>query len=427
MNTKEEEKLCDLYEVEECVKWIQQNNYLRTCLQFSKQCLQNSSRISLILQKRTQTQFFISYSTMCCVDYLSVQHLNESTADSIIYFGDVCLTSSQFSDSLPVLHVFTKTLNTDSLQFIESAIVEMQPKNCLILYNTINAFTALETMKIVEQNATLKDSVFIAKLNIMCDKWKFTETFSPVLHFGNNDTFINFCQFSLQNELKTYDLVVYLGECNSLDLTVNCDKLLEIDINSRTKRLISGPKELRKRVALIEKFKQKSCRLVGVLFTNPLPNVSEMCAQSKQLSRKNHKKVYFISLVQAFDEYKLGNFGQLNAFVVSNSCFCSSALKAIDYCLPVLNWTEFLIASGVKTHYGGVVWNETIDSSETQNSDSDTEESDVKDLNNKLIETKVFETNHWFGLEVNAGDREASVVKMGQTGVASAYDNENIL
>ena len=43
---------------------------------------------------------------MCCVDYLSIKHLTQSTIDAIIYFGNVCLTSSQFVDSLPVLYVF---------------------------------------------------------------------------------------------------------------------------------------------------------------------------------------------------------------------------------------------------------------------------------------------------------------------------------
>jgi len=176
------------------------------------------------------------------------------------------------------------------------------------------------------------------------------------------------------------------------------------------------------RVALIEKFKQKSCRLVGLVFTNPLPKVNELCSQSKTFAKKLKKKIYFISLVQTIDEYKLGNFADLNAFVVVNSCFCSSALNSIDFCLPVLNWEELEIAAGVKRYYGGVLWNESPD---IQLSDSD--ESEENQLCNQLIETKVFETNKWFGLEVNAGSNEPSIIKSGQKGIASGYENENLL
>ena len=100
------EKLCEIYPLKDCVEWIKENNYGSTCLQFSKDSLDLSSNICVFLKRQTKSKFYISYSTMCCVDYLSAQHLNESTVDSIIFFGSVCLTTSQFSDSLPVLYVF---------------------------------------------------------------------------------------------------------------------------------------------------------------------------------------------------------------------------------------------------------------------------------------------------------------------------------
>ena len=116
--TLSEQQMCDSYQLNDCVDWITKNNYLSICLQFSKDCLEYSSRICLFLKKRTNRQFYISYSTMCCVDYLSAQHLNESTVDSIIYFGSVCLTSSQFSDSLPILYVFPKNGESFTLNSI---------------------------------------------------------------------------------------------------------------------------------------------------------------------------------------------------------------------------------------------------------------------------------------------------------------------
>jgi diphthamide biosynthesis enzyme Dph1/Dph2-like protein len=105
MNSSEE-NLCQVYELNECVKWIEENNFNSIALQFSRNSLENSSTIALILKRRTKSQFYISVSTMCCVDYLTIKHLNDSTIDAIIYFGSVCLTSDQSIDSLPVLYVF---------------------------------------------------------------------------------------------------------------------------------------------------------------------------------------------------------------------------------------------------------------------------------------------------------------------------------
>ncbi|XP_054162401.1 2-(3-amino-3-carboxypropyl)histidine synthase subunit 2-like [Oppia nitens] len=425
----EEKELTELFDLNGCVEWIEENNYLRTCLQFSSDVLQYSSTIALILKKRTQSDYCISYSMMCCVDYLSVKHLNQYSVDCIIYFGNVCLTTSQLTDSLPVLYVFTKNVKTESLDFIESAIVEIDPINCLFLYTTNNAFLAMQVIERFESNDKMKTIVSLAKLNKQSDKWYFTDSVKSVIDSKDDKTSdTKLGPFKITNDISSYDLVIYLGQCNSLELILNCSKLLEIDVNNSTKRLINGSKELGKRVALIEKFKQKSCHLIGFLITNPLPNVNEICCQSKKLSKRLHKKLYYISLIQAIDEYKLGNFGELNGFVVINSCYCSTALNSIDYYLPVLNWTEYQIACGVTKHYGGVLWNDNLDDTSEPISDhSDIDEASVDDLNKRLIETQVFETNKWFGLQVNAGDREAAVIKSGQKGIASEYENENIL
>lgn len=107
-----EENLYQVYELNECVKWIEENNFSSIALQFSRNSLENSSSIALILKKRTESEFYVSVSTMCCVDYLTIKHLTDSAIDAIIYFGGVCLTSSQFVDSLPVLYVFGNNCKT---------------------------------------------------------------------------------------------------------------------------------------------------------------------------------------------------------------------------------------------------------------------------------------------------------------------------
>jgi len=58
----------------------------------------------------------------------------------------------------------------------------------------------------------------------------------------------DFGPFSLKDNLDNYDLVVYLGKCNSLTIILKCHQLLEIVVNECTKQLIFADKELRKRV-----------------------------------------------------------------------------------------------------------------------------------------------------------------------------------
>jgi len=116
--------------------------------------------------------------------------------------------------------------------------------------------------------------------------------------------------------------------------------------------------------------------------------VNELCSQSKTFAKKLKKKIYFISLVQTIDEYKLGNFADLNA-LCRQLLFLFFSSQFNRFCLPVLNWEELEIAAGVKRYYGGVLWNESPD---IQLSDSD--ESEENQLCNQLIETKVFETNN---------------------------------
>lgn len=98
-------KLIQVYEIEECIKWVQENNFNAVALQFPRESLCDATQIVLILQRRTSCKYYVSLTSMCSVDYLSVKHLGCSAIQAIIYFGNVCL-SSIYADSPPVLYVF---------------------------------------------------------------------------------------------------------------------------------------------------------------------------------------------------------------------------------------------------------------------------------------------------------------------------------
>ena len=55
-----EEKLNQIYELNECVKWIEENNFSSIVLQFSRNSLEDSSRIALILKNRTESEYYIT-------------------------------------------------------------------------------------------------------------------------------------------------------------------------------------------------------------------------------------------------------------------------------------------------------------------------------------------------------------------------------
>lgn len=46
-----EEELINKYQLDECIKWINENKYEKTCLQFPEQLLNDGSQIALYLQK----------------------------------------------------------------------------------------------------------------------------------------------------------------------------------------------------------------------------------------------------------------------------------------------------------------------------------------------------------------------------------------
>jgi diphthamide synthase subunit DPH2 len=197
-----------------------------------------------------------------------------------------------------------------------------------------------------------------------------------------------------------------------------------IDIFEKTSIVMKPQRELMKRLALVEKTKQ--AKTIGIIFTNVLPQVDVVLERIKSLIKSKKKEFILISLIQAVDNTKFGNFGEVDVFVLCTACNCGSFIMTTKAHVPLINLTELEIALGVRTTYGGLQWNEDQDEEEEDMEETENKDStgSIKDEMKSLMEYKSNMRNHWFGLEVNAGETPVGNIKHGATGVASGYNNE---
>lgn len=282
----------------------------------------------------------------------------------------------------------------------------------MILYDVDSIFLLQQLM--LDEDISWS-SFTIAKLNCGRSDWEFTAFASSFIEAGFEQS-SQLGHFLLPEKASSFTKTFYLGALKSIILKLNCPSLTEIDISKQKMTAWCNDKELRKRVAQIEKLRHPSCQRIGIIVTNPLPDLDGYLSRSKQLARQMGKKSYVISMVQTMDEYKLGNFPEVEAFVILNSCFCSTVLESLDTHLPLLNWIEYEIACGVQHSYGCVDWKYDTP-----------KQVEASDEQRQLIEADILKKDTWFGLVVDAGKQEPSKIKEGQSGIASQYTHEGSL
>ena len=169
--------------------------------------------------------------------------------------------------------------------------------------------------------------------------------------------------------------------------------------------------------------------MIGIVFVNYTRSVSDIMDLSRRYCRKQKKAPFFLTLNQNDFELRLGNFTQLDAFVLVNVCECNFeiAKQTSKYFCPIIFWREFLIVSRQKIVYGGVEWNH-----EESEIDDDCEEDDEQkdEQNMQMVERDMFQKpkDSWYGLVVDAGNSVISdSIQQGLSGIASGYRTENDL
>ncbi|KAI5632875.1 putative diphthamide synthesis protein domain-containing protein [Phthorimaea operculella] len=109
--------LVSRFDITQTCKWIQENNFLKVCLQFPDDLLPVSAQIYEEIKKRIDVDLYIlgdtSYAS-CCVDTVAAMHVD---GNAVIHYGHSCFSKA----NIPVFTVLPKR-NLD----IEGTMAKLQ-------------------------------------------------------------------------------------------------------------------------------------------------------------------------------------------------------------------------------------------------------------------------------------------------------------
>lgn len=406
------------YEIDQCARWIVDNKFNNVALQVEKSFFKDVTRLKKSLQDACEPEsvkFFVIISDSCSVDYISPLHLGLEAVDSIIRFGRTCLAPFESSlPTLPVLFIFGNHIELSESEFVVDAVCsKISEDDCgnLILFDT-NYLSLVRNLK--KELGRCE----VGKLITYSHDWHFSDHIKNSIHDDINGQCGYLGHFKCEKQPEEYSKIFYIGSTRNLNLRLL--GTIFIDPNTRIISESSKARELTKRVSLIEKLRKKKSVSIGFIFTNSFPSLDEYLDKIHEIKLKKHK-IFKILLFHSTDACKLGNFSYLDAFVLINSCNCTSLLDSLELHIPILTYSEYLILCGIKTSYGGVIWNQEPVMDEENNSDEDEL---VSGPENQLIENQSIEKPSWFGLEVNPAFQPGFSITEGQRGTASHYFHE---
>lgn len=459
--------IAELYQLDFCVNWIQSNKFRRIIVQLKKEYLEFSCEISTYIRDKCTWQsmgiekpassseescvdIYITQSSTCSVDLLVTQHVSD--LDAIIYLGDVCLTKPEIcrvKEPKPILLAFGSHANKANFKAnVESLwnTLEKLQKNSgtsklCVFYdsNLIDYAIELEKLSTLEHK---DDSIDIVDLYRPDELWQTTDIHEHKFILKSSAIAAdrtNFGHYLLKKPVEYYNCSVYLGTRPSIQLAlegpakfirINCYNSLELeDVN--VSRLLN------RRMALVNRLRDEEELKFGVIITNPLPNITKSIERLESYAKPRKHTLYFISMIQTIDECKIGNFDLCDAFIVVNSCTCSTLLESLVFNRPILTEQEFKLACGFEATYGRVLW---PGSSYHSNEEDIINKRRVSDVSLALVHTRnellercsQARLNKWSGLDYRGtvghdGPTEtvdSLVIEKGLEGVASAYSSE---
>lgn len=441
------------FQLEECCQYIIRNNFRRVVLQLRKQQLTHSIQIVNYIQNSVECQkgdseanhsidLYVTQSNTCCLDLLVTQHVSD--VDAIIHFGNLCLSLPNVESThlnKPILCIFqhqarknAKTIESvNKIKLHVQSLLETGMKSYCIFYDTSCIDFAIYLKECLQDLV----EVDLAKLYRPSNSWETTAIHSSFFidrantAIGNSPTGF----FNLPKSSRTYDCALYIGSTPQLGLILggpakffrinpsNEDVLNEIDVK----------KLLRRRVATIERIKDYEDLRIGVIITNPLPLVKEKMDKFERISQYKRHTLYFVSMIQTIDEFKIGNFDLCDAFIVINSCHCSTILESLYFNRPILTEVEFQIVCGLETEYGGIVWSGMRNPSNSLSGADLSNQRIMSDVSvammhtsNELLERcNQANLNRWSGLDYDTNNEQSDLdIEAGLKGIASCYSNE---
>lgn len=447
------------YQLVECLEWIVDNNYKRIVLQFKNEDLRHSVSIVEQLKNayekcsdkdsdgdRSSLDLYVTQSNTCCVDLIVTQHISD--VDAIVHFGNVCLSKPHIENQevdKPVLFAFN--FLQEDYELLDRQLDEIIDRLTTIHQdNTNRPILVLYDTYLIGHARRLKDKLLgtdladVANLNCISPCWNATRTNRSMFSDSANEKDLILGQYVLGRPLGDYKSAIYLGDHLSIHLTLHGpSNLWKISFRDQLEsEKVNVSRMLNKRMALVQRLKDDDELKVGVIITNPLPNISEMMDRLRAYAKPKNHTLYFISMIQTIDECKIGNFDLCDAFVVINSCTCSTILESLVFNRPILNDLEFKLACGYEGEYGRVLWpgsdtHLSADDLVNRRKVSDVSLALVHMRNDLLERCSRARANMWSGMDYKApvnpktlggSDAEELTIEEGLKGIASNYSSE---
>lgn len=447
------------FDLDECIDWILNNKFKRVVVQLNATQIKYSVQIADYIQqnglKKAQNivdcepfEIYITKSHTCCVDLIVTQHV--SNLDAVIHFGKVCLSKPVIKNrdnELPIMFVFdNKPVQEDKfpdiIRLLVDKIDEIKHANdeshFCVLYDVNNIACANQLQEYFTSKYPDKNLIEFANLFSPSDSWYTSQRFSHRLIKSSTKYGHQFGQYLLKHPPGYYTHAIYIGERPSINTCLSfpgCLLILKIETNLSIEA-INKSKILNRRIALIERLKDEEELKIGVIITNPLPDIASTIERLESYSKSRKHTLYFITMIQTIDECKIGNFDLCDAFLVINSCTCSSILESLTFNRPILSELEFKLACGFGVEYGGVKWPGT---SQHLSEGDLLNRRRVSDVTMALIHTRnellercsQARANKWSGLSYgkaligsDGDDHEDLTVGKGLKGIASSYASE---
>lgn len=453
------DKLSYRFQLDECLDWIIQNDFKRVVIQLKLENLEHAPEISQYLKENANKRrlaisdkqsdepldLYITQSSTCCVDLLVTQHV--SKLDAIIHMGKVCLSKPEIKnqpEQPPVFFAFGNPRSTEeefsnNCQAIVGeikSIKESNPScNICIIYDSSLIDYAIHLETVIASEG-LNEYIDIAHLHCPSSNW-YTAPRHQSRFISDKGELINFGPYLLPKPIDRYSCAIQIGDSCSIPLTLEGpSKHLKIDLSGKMNvETVNVSRLLNRRMALVGRLKDEEELKFGVLITNPLPDLTIIMQRLETYAKPRKHTLYFISMIQTIDECKIGNFDLCDAFIVINSCTCSTILESLKFNRPIITELEFKLACCFEAEYGRVLWpgsssHLSVDDMINKRKVSDVTLALVQTRNELLERCSQARANKWFGLEYKAsmdlgeGCGESLEVKEGLEGIASSYSSE---
>ena len=380
---------------------------------------------------------FISLANECCLGLIQAKHL---PYDLFVHLGQACL-SQNLVDKPQIQYVFEKK-NPFNLEILQQRII-------FLLENLKKSSQNEKILVLLDQNLQHKNNEI---LEIFLKNYEKTHIFSSFMPKNTKEIPNNinplFLGYYSNFSLTSSTHIIFIGDETSpflMKIGLLLGKLphksfhfISDNENFKDDSENFVRKELMKRFSLIEKSREK--QVYGILINSPtLIQFQEIFIRMKTLLKLHNKKFYTL-MINNITEAKLGNFPDIEVFVIL-SCPNHSIYTEKEFYRLIITPYELELALDSERKWENSVvldfnfgFKDTLPENKNIGEEPEEEKKEglqvvLKDPNDKIQVRQVFQTLDLFeqktfkGLEIEQNVPVAMAVK-GLRGIASEYEDE---